>query len=138
MSLALLWEETDSAAVDTFSHQVCGEGLLFTAIFLNNHLHLAQTNNVVQPKMINTNFMAFARTAAIRLFNTDNVDIDALRVGGHGVACFVRKKSVVYFVGSASTVIYGVKYTPCIVYIFISFCFVTIQKHRNLKFSLFG
>jgi hypothetical protein len=61
---ALSWEKSDSAAIDTFGHQVRGDSLLFAAIFLH-YLHLAQTNNGIQPKMIATNFMAFTRTATV-------------------------------------------------------------------------
>jgi hypothetical protein len=61
---ALPWEKSDSAAFDTFGHQVRGDSLLFAAIFLHN-LHLAQTNNGIQPEMIATNFMVFTRMATV-------------------------------------------------------------------------
>jgi hypothetical protein len=61
---ALSWEKSNSAAIDTFGNQVRGDSLLFAAVFLHN-LHLAQTKNGIQPKMIATNIMAFTTTATV-------------------------------------------------------------------------
>jgi hypothetical protein len=54
-------------------------------------------NNTVQNEVIATNGMVFTRTTMASFLNANNIDYNALRVGGHGfqwlsVHFAVRKK----------------------------------------------
>jgi hypothetical protein len=89
------WKIADSAAIDSIRHPEGSDRRLFTAVIINN-LDFAEAKNVVQIEVVTTNSMAFTRTATVRLFNADNVDNNAFRVGSHGsgefLVHFERKK----------------------------------------------
>jgi hypothetical protein len=88
-------EKSNSAEIDTIGHPVRRDCHLFKTIIIDN-LHLAQTNNTVQNEVIAANGMVFTRMTAACFFDADNIDNNALRVGGHDFRCvlvdFERKK----------------------------------------------
>jgi hypothetical protein len=68
------WKKPNSTAFDSLSHQDCGDFHFFTSVFCLD-LHLAQTNNGVQPDMITTTFMAFARRIWMDAVHLTSADV---------------------------------------------------------------
>jgi hypothetical protein len=69
------------AEIDTVGHPVRSDCRFFAAV-IGDNLLLAQMNNTVQNEIIAANGMVFTRMTAASFFDADNIDNNALRVGG--------------------------------------------------------
>jgi hypothetical protein len=88
-------KKSNSAEINTVGHPVRSDCCFFVAV-IGDNLHLAQPNNTVQNEIIAADCMVFTRTTAATFFDANNIDNNALRVGGHGIRWllvdFERKK----------------------------------------------